>query len=329
MKPFRFGIAIAATEPPDAFIGNLKLAEELGFDSIWIPEFRMYFDIYVSLALAALNTSRVRLGCAVTNPYTRHPGMIAVGIASVDSLSGGRAALGLGAGGIVLNLLQIERRRPVRNCRQAIEAIYSHLGRQGRSSKRYVQLDLPTRADLPILVGATGREMLALAGEIADGVIINIGAHPGCLESALAAVETGARRAGRSLESLEKLCWLKAAVSEDPREAIDLIKPSAALTLGRLPNWALETMEMDVGHIREIHKVYHTQGAEAAASLVSDEMVSRFTIAGTPARAIGELQRLRQLGFDEFVLIVEDFGGNLRSAMKDLAEKVTVELKKE
>lgn len=95
----RFGIAIMASEPPDEFIQTVRLAEALGFDSIWIPDYRLYRDVYVSLTLAALNTTRVRLGCAVTNPYTRHPGLTAVGIASVDAVSNGRVVLGLGAGG--------------------------------------------------------------------------------------------------------------------------------------------------------------------------------------------------------------------------------------
>jgi len=335
MKPFRFGIAIAATEPPEVFIRTVQLAEELGFDSIWIPDFRLYLDLYVSLTLAALNTTRVRLGSAVTNPYTRHPGMTAVGIASVDALSGGRAVLGLGTGGIVLRLLQIERRLPVLACRNAVEKIRRYFGSNGphrsgqrERSKKHVGLDLPIRADLPIFIGATGRQMLALAGEMADGVIVNVGAHQLCVENALAAVERGARRGNRPLESLEKLCWLQgSAVSDDGAEAMSVVKPAVALTLGRLPAYVLEAMEMDVQEIREIHEVYHSAGAPAAAGLVTDQMVEQFTITGTPQRAIRELKRLHSQGFDEFIFLVEEVGGNVRSAMQTLAEKVVDKLK--
>jgi 5,10-methylenetetrahydromethanopterin reductase len=332
MKPFRFGIAIAATEPPEVFVQTVKLAEGLGFDSIWIPDFRLYLDLYVSLALAALNTTRVRLGSAVTNPYTRHPGMTAVGIASVDLLSGGRAALGLATGGIVLNLLKIERRRQVLTCRNAVEEIRRYLGGDGTGSpersNEHVRLDLPTRPGLPIIIGATGHQMLALAGEIADGVIVNVGANQECLTAALAAVEKGVRRVKRPPESLEKLCWLQGtAVSEDAAEAINLVKPTAALTLGRLPDWALEAMQMDKQKIGEIHRTYHREGADAAAGLVTDEMIERFTIAGTPEKAIGKLRELQKLGFDEFIFIVEESGGNVRTAIKTLAEKVLMELK--
>ncbi len=332
MKPFRFGIAIAATEPPEMFIQTVKLAEELGFDSIWVPDFRLYLDLYVALGLAALNTTRVRLGSAVTNPYTRQPGMTAVGIASVDQLSGGRAVLGLGTGGIVMGLLDIERRKPVLACRQAVEEIRAHLGhessRSAGSSREYVRLDLPTRPDLPIVIGATGHQMLALAGEIADGVIINVGANQACLEEALAAVEKGIKRADRPAGSLERFCWLQGtAVSEDAAEAMNLVKPAVALTLGRLPKWTLDAMGMDEGEIREIQRIYRTEGAEVAAKRVTDDMVGRFTIAGTPQRAIQELKRLQTLGFDEFIFIVEEFGGNVRSAIQSLADQVLSGLK--
>jgi len=332
MKPFRFGIAIAATEPPEVFIETVKLAEQLGFDSIWVPDFRLYLDLYVALGLAALNTTHVRLGSAVTNPYTRHPGMTAVGISSVDQLSGGRAVLGLGSGGIVMGLLDIERHKPILTCRRAIEEIRSHLSDNSShdkgKSRKYVRLDLPTRPDLPIVLGATGHQMLALAGEIADGVIVNVGADQSCLEGALNAVNKGVERANRPSESLERFCWLQGtAVSEDESEAINLVKPAVALTLGRMPKWTLEAMEMDEEEIRQIQRVYREEGAEFAAKRVTDDMVKRFTIAGTPQRAIGELERLQELGFDEFIFIVEEFGGNVRSAIKSLADRVLMGLK--
>lgn len=185
----------------------MKLAEELGFDSIWIPDYRLYQDLYVSLALAAIHTERVRIGSAVTNPYTSHPGMTAVGIASVDRLSGGRAVLGLAPGYLVLRLLGIERKHPARACREAILEIRRYFGNQaveGRSG--HIRLDLPVRPDLPIFVAATGHEMLALAAELADGAILNVGANEACLRIALDSLAKGMARAGRRPGSVERIC---------------------------------------------------------------------------------------------------------------------------
>ncbi len=329
MKPLRFGIRIAAIEPPEDFVESVKLAEELGFDSIWIPDSRLHFDLYVSLALAALNTTKVRLGSAVTNPYTRHPGMTAVGIASVDQLSGGRAALGLGAGGMVLELLEIERRQPVAACRQAVEQIRHHLGSHSSTKANgYVPLDLPTRADLPIFIAGTRQKMLALAGEIGDGVIVNVGAHQACIETAFSTVEKGAGRANRDPESLEKLCWLQAtAVSEEAAEAVNLVKPTAALMLRHLPPWMIEAMQLEEENIREIHRAFQAEGAKAAARVVSDDMIERFTVSGTPERAVEEIKRLGKQGFDEIIFVAVEIEGNVRPVMTALAEKVVAKLR--
>ncbi len=327
MKPLRFGIRIAAIEPPEKFVESVKLAEELGFDSIWIPDSRLHFDLYVSLALAALNTTKIRLGSAVTNPYTRHPGMTAVGIASVDQLSGGRAALGLGAGGMVLELLEIERRRPVAACRQAVEEIRHYLG-SSTAENGYVPLDLPTRADLPIFVAGTRPKMLALAGEIGDGVIVNVGAHPACIETAFSTVEEGARRADRDPESLEKLCWLQAtAVSEEASEAVNLVKPMAALMLRHLPPWMIEAMEVEEEDIRQIHRAFQAGGVKAAAGVVSDDLIERFTVSGTPERAVEEIKRLGEQGFDEIIFVAVEVEGSVRPVMTALAEKVVAKLR--
>ncbi len=327
MKPLRFGIRIAAIEPPEKFVESVKLAEELGFDSIWIPDSRLHFDLYVSLALAALNTTKIRLGSAVTNPYTRHPGMTAVGIASVDQLSGGRAALGLGAGGMVLELLEIERRRPVAACRQAVEEIRHHLG-SSTTENGYVPLDLPTRADLPIFVAGTRPKMLALAGEIGDGVIVNVGAHPACIETAFSTVEEGARRANRDPDSLEKLCWLQAtAVSQEASEAVNLVKPMAALMLRHLPPWMIEAMEVEEENIREIHRAFQAGGAKGAAKVVSDDLIERFTVSGTPERAVEGIKRLGEQGFDEIIFVAVETEGSVRPVMTALAEKVVAKLR--
>jgi 5,10-methylenetetrahydromethanopterin reductase len=333
-RPVRFGIAIVASEPPEDFIQTVRLAEELGFDSIWVPDYRLYRDVYVSLTLAALNTTHVRLGCAVTNPYTRHPALTAVGIASVDALSGGRAVLGLGAGGVVLDRLQVKRHHPVLACRSAVENIRRYLGGnpvrgvgKPTTTNSNVHLDFPARADLPIFVAATGRKMLTVAGEIADGVIVNVGAHEACVEAALAAVGNGAWGVKRPRQGLELLCWLQGcAVSDDRTEALKAVKPTAALTLGHAPGWMLEAMEIDESDAREIRKVYYTEGARVAAELVTDEMAEKYTIAGTPERAVGKIKRLRAQGFDEIIFLPDETGGTIREAMRTLVDRVITPL---
>src|SRR5512139_2931545 len=98
MTGARFGIVLL----PESLVGWGSLCrdvEEHGFDLLGIADSQSVFrELYVALTVAALNTSRIRLGPLVTNPLTRHPVVTASAISSVDELSGGRALLGLGSG---------------------------------------------------------------------------------------------------------------------------------------------------------------------------------------------------------------------------------------
>ena len=323
MKPLRFGIRIAAIEPPEKFVESVKLAEELGFDSIWIPDSRLHFDLYVSLALAALNTTKIRLGSAVTNPYTRHPAMTAVGIASVDQLSGGRAALGLGAGGMVLELLEIERRRPA--ARQWRRSAIISVPRQRKTDTcLWICPPVPTcQSSWP----APGQKCWPWRERSATGsssmwVPIQLASRQP------SPLLRRARRADRDPESLEKLCWLQAtAVSEEASEAVNLVKPMAALMLRHLPPWMIEAMEVEEEDIRQIHRAFQAGGVKAAAGVVSDDLIERFTVSGTPERAVEEIKRLGEQGFDEIIFVAVEVEGSVRPVMTALAEKVVAKLR--
>src|SRR5499426_1149994 len=97
-SPARFGIVLL----PESFAGFARLCREVedsGFDWLRVADSQSVFrELYVALTVAALNTSRVRLGPLVTNPLTRHLVVTASAMASVDEVAGGRAVLGLGSG---------------------------------------------------------------------------------------------------------------------------------------------------------------------------------------------------------------------------------------
>ena len=95
-------------------------AERLGFERVWIPDEGLAArECYVSLAAVAAATHRVQVGTGITNAYTRHPGVTASAIATLDELSGGRAALGVGAGGgLTLTPMAIDRVKPLSAMRE-------------------------------------------------------------------------------------------------------------------------------------------------------------------------------------------------------------------
>ena len=114
----RFGVLLNAEHEHRALQVYARQIEELGFGTLWYADERFYREVYVGLAACATATSRLKLGTAVTDPFTRHPALTAAAIASVDELSDGRAILGYGAGISGYHNLGITLDRPARRLRE-------------------------------------------------------------------------------------------------------------------------------------------------------------------------------------------------------------------
>ena len=100
-------------------------AEALGFDRCWVyDEGLVTRDVYVALTAIGVATNTIRIGPGITNPYVRHPGATAAAIATLDELTGGRAFVGIGAGGgLTLDPLGIDRHRPVTSVGEMVAAL--------------------------------------------------------------------------------------------------------------------------------------------------------------------------------------------------------------
>lgn len=288
-----FGVAL----PPDGQLDELALlardVERLGYDTLWCNDDRLQRDVFVTLAVAAQATQRIALGPGVTNPYSRHPALIATAAATLDELSHGRAVVGLGAGGTNHRALGISRRRPAAALREAVEVIRGLLAGERITVDGDVvrtceaELDFaPRRADLPIYIGARGPRNLELAGEVADGVIVGNVATAQGWEYALGRVLAGAHRAARDPATVRCVAWLYCAIDEDRASAIDAVRPMVATSLitsrpvlhelgVEMPAAFAEAME------RRGWSLLRDAVTEGGRTLPED-VVSRFAIAGTP-----------------------------------------------
>jgi 5,10-methylenetetrahydromethanopterin reductase len=94
----RTGLLLLPTYDPARLAALAELAEGTGYDDLWLADERFFREVYASLTLCALSTRRIRLGPCVTDPYSRHPALTAMAIATLDEISTGRAVLGIGAG---------------------------------------------------------------------------------------------------------------------------------------------------------------------------------------------------------------------------------------
>ena len=225
--PIRFGVNYL----PDAAEDTLRwaqVAEEVGFDIVGIADSQsLYRDVYMCLALCAAGTSRVRLGPRVINPLTRHPAVAAGAAATLEEMAPGRTMLGIGTGdSSVLNVgLRPSTRAHLRAYVVAVRRLLEHGEAQWEG--RLLRMTWG-RKKVPIYLAASGPKMLQLAGEVADGVVINTGVTPEIVRDSIAQVRLGAERAGRRLEDVD-MWWLPLTnIRNDRAAAVDEIAMTLA-----------------------------------------------------------------------------------------------------
>jgi 5,10-methylenetetrahydromethanopterin reductase len=167
------GVWLFPEAPAAELVETFVAAERLGLDEVWIgDEGPAHQDPFVILAAAAVRTSRVTLGVAVTNPYLRHPAVTASAMASVAELSAGRAILGLGAGGgVALDPVAVARTKPLSRTRQAVRVARAVVSGQATEGYRPPE-GAVCHEPLPIYIGARGEAFNRYASAEADGAFL-------------------------------------------------------------------------------------------------------------------------------------------------------------
>lgn len=306
----KLGVAVPLREPMEQILEAARLAEQLGYAFVWATDDRLQKDVFSVLAAIALETQGVQLGPGVTNPYSRQPAMIAAGVATLDELSGGRAVLGLGAGGTNHRALGIRRDAPAVALREAIGLIRGLLaGAEITAHGRFVhaagaRLDfVPPRAAVPIYVGARGPRMLELAGELADGVIVGNVATVEGWRYALDHVAAGAERGGRPLDLLQLTAWVYVAIADARADALNAVRPLVATSLATsraiLPELGVELAPEFAEAMERVGWSVEERAVERAGQLVPEETLAQFAVAGTPGDCESQLREL----LDAFPLI--------------------------
>jgi 5,10-methylenetetrahydromethanopterin reductase len=294
-------------EAPIADIVRLaQLAENLGFNRCWVyDEGLATRDVYVTLTAIAAATESIKLGTGITNPFTRHPSTTAASIASLDEFSGGRAFLGLGAGGsLTLDPLGIDRAHPlsaVRDTLTACRGLFSGESvsvRAGHFQLKYASLGY-ARADTEIWVGGRGPKMLQLGGELADGVMLD-SLHTDVVADSVALVHEGAMRSGNR----PQLIYSTMVVTDEASMAVARAHMKYRL-IDSQPKVQelLGITELDIARIRRAM----SGGLEAAGEHVKEDWVRPFVLIGSVDECASQLAALvERHGIDEFLVPVLD-----------------------
>ena len=215
------GLSIAShSGMPAPAVGSLAAAAEAaGFSAIFVAE--GHGDALSLCHPVVAATRQARAGTAIANAALRPPVLAAKTAAQLDQASGGRFVLGLGVANDVMNgRFGLTPFRPLQMIAEYVGVVRSVLtGQGGYAGELYrtgmVPLDSPpVRRDLPIYLAALGPRMLELAGQIADGVILNL-MSPQQAGRAAGAVRAAAVAAGRGAGSVEIACGVHTCKSDD------------------------------------------------------------------------------------------------------------------
>ena len=328
----RLGVGVLQDLPPARLVEYARWCESLGHEHFWYASEKFYRDTYVGLTLSAVNTRQMRLGTFIADPYTMHPALIAVAIASVDEVSGGRAMLGLGASGAGAAPLGVQRRKPARAIAETIQVVRRLLAGERVTFEGEIvqcrggQLHFPARKDIPIYVASRGDLVLSTGGELADGVMIATYATPAGVRHGLSRVALGAGRAGRRLEDLELFVRVDTCISDNPREALEAVRPMVARLLGSsYPDRSfVHALGLEVPEALEaVLKQRDRALTTANAHLVPDELVMAYTWAGTAEQVAEQVAPVADLGIRNITFMPHPLkGGGIESTVRAFAEQV-------
>ena len=290
---------------------NARLAEEHGFDMVGVADSQSLFrELFVTLSVIGGATERVVIGTTVTNPSTRHPAVMASGLASIQEIAGGRASLGIATGDSAIYNLG-ERPRGLARLKEYIRAVrrlfageHTEFGGKPIHTRWIGGLDQPR---VPIYIAAEGPKTLELAGEVADGVFCGMGFSPSVAKVTIDHIRTGAERAGRTLEEIDIWALGRVNVGEGRAALVSEIRMELASTAhhafrftqeGKLvpPQFADAIREVQQGYKPSHHE---NLGKSPNAQLMQDPellayMVDRFALLGTPEECVAQIQRIRE-----------------------------------
>ena len=295
--PRELSIAFQTNKRPAEYRELAREVERLGFDVL-----SMYSDLtfqppIVPLTLAAMETSRIRLGPASLNPHTLHPVEMAGQIATLDMVSRGRAYLGVSRGSW-LDAIGIEQERPVSRVVDAIRAV-GHLLRgeaatfEGRTFAMRPEVILRyarERERVPMLLGAWGRQLICLAAPLVDEIKLGGSSNPAVVRLVRAWLD--------GLELPEPPGIVLGAVTvvdDDGAAARETIRREMALYLPIVAPLD-PTAGFDPELLDSIQRLVTAHRIEDAGRLIPDQIIDQFAFAGTPSQIIQQCEAIFEAG---------------------------------
>ena len=307
-NPYGLGFGFYGGHPLDTTIRLVEESERAGMDSCWIAEDYFYGGAFSTAAVCAANTSRIKIGIGVINPFTRHPLLSAMEAASLDVISKGRILLGIGAGNKrwMEELVKIPYEKPIQATKEAALIVKELLrNRQIQFDGEVfhtgeVHLDItPYRPDMPVVMGVKGPKALYAAGQIADGVLLSTMTSIGYVRFAKEQIRKGAESVGRDPSEIKIAAYFPMHVDSDSHAAKEKCKDVVAQFIGI---HGFHPILFEAGYTEEFIAPFREAllagDTRRMIPQVSDEVVENLCIAGTPEECRRRLEDLNAAGVD-------------------------------
>lgn len=303
-SPLHIAVSIDGSETPQTMRALVAAADVAGAANLWVAAHLFNRDPITLATVALSETSNLGIVLMAISPYTMHPVHAAMAAATLDEFFHGRVQLcfGVGAPG-GLKAAGIAAERPIETLRETLDVTRELLsgeavkynGRRYRISGRLATSAHP----LPLWLAASGPQMLELAGERADGVVISAATSPAFIRSCLDTVRRGE---GREHRSIRKAALVVCSVDTEARRAHDRVRRSLAYVLRgahHARNLELAGSRLDQNALAA---AFAAEDWVRADELMTDDIVMRHSASGTPEQARAMLETYRSAGLDEIVL---------------------------
>lgn len=330
MPDQRWGLTIPFTELPlREELALYQEAEDLGYTDFWTLEVNAH-DAWTPLVLAATVTGTARLGTAIVSTYTRTPSVIAMHAVALDEVAPGRVCLGLGSSSVVIvqDWNGIPFAKPLQRVRDTIQVLRPMLAGEKVTAQlptlsvNGFRLARPPANPVPIYVGALREKMLRLAGELADGVILNF-LGPNDVAKPIQVVRQAAQQAGRNPRAVEITARIFVIASEDRQAALATAKRFLTGYL-TVPTYAKFHAWLGRGAaLKPMQDAWAAGDRRGALAAFPDEVAAEIAVIGSIDECRERIARYRQNGVDVPIISLigtpSDPPGHLANVMRALA----------
>jgi probable F420-dependent oxidoreductase len=315
-----FGVTVLPDPPYARWLELIQLAERHGFEYAWTYDSHVLWQESIPLfGYAAHQTSKIKLGHFVTNPGTRDPTVLASAYATLHDLTDGRMVMGIGRGDSARRYIG---QQPVKvaEFERACAMIRDFMnGREVSWNDKELQLKWvrPELPPIPMWIAGYGPKALAVAGRVADGVIIQL-ADPEIIQWIMSTARRAAEEAGRDPSELKCIVGAPSHVTDDLADAREQVRWFPAMVSNHVKD-LIERYGSDGSQVPKALTDYvlarefydyneHSRVGAKHGEFVTDEICDRFCVIGNVEQCVAKLRELESVGVDQFNIYLMTHG---------------------